>query len=132
MTHDLWLAKHPYLQPIADFHAHVEAALADEGMPIPAIPAWDDYVGDFVDGVPLLHSAYDIVDLKPADSVVESLVDRLASNSSSGRMQSVLSARLRSVRPGRHCSEAVTLRHPVMPVANGLCGGWVGINGGQL
>jgi len=44
----------------------------------------------------------------------------------------VLSARLRSVRPERHGSEAVTLRHPVMPVANGLGRGLVGINGGQL
>jgi hypothetical protein len=44
----------------------------------------------------------------------------------------VLSARLRSVRPGRHGSEAVTLRHPIMPVANGLGRGLVGINGDQL
>ena len=35
--------------------------------------------------------------------------------------------------PGERCgSEAVALRHPVMPVANGFCGGWVGINGDQL
>jgi hypothetical protein len=44
----------------------------------------------------------------------------------------VLSARLRIVRPGRHGSEAVTLGHPVMPVANGLGRGLVGINGDQL
>src|SRR5580693_665762 len=42
-------------------------------------------------------------------------------------VERVLSARLRSVRQGRHCSEAVTLRHPVMPVANGLGRGLVGI-----
>jgi FdhE protein len=106
MTHDVWLAKHPYLQPVADVHAEVEAALADGRMPIPAIPIWDDYVGDFVDGVPLLHSAYDIVDLKPADSVVESLVERLASNSCSSRMQKeceVLNAEMRRApdEPGR-------------------------------
>jgi hypothetical protein len=47
-------------------------------------------------------------------------------------LRRVLSARLRSVRPGRHGSEAVTLRHPVMPVANGLGRGLVGINGDQL
>jgi hypothetical protein len=35
-------------------------------------------------------------------------------------------------RAGRHGSEAVALRHPVMPVANGLGSGWVGINGDQL
>ena len=87
MTHDAWLAKHPYLQPVADFHAQVEATLADGRMPIPAVPAWGDYVDDFVDGIPLLHTAHDIVDLKPADSVVESLVERLASNSTSGKMQ---------------------------------------------
>ena len=37
----------------------------------------------------------------------------------------MLSAGLRSVRPGRHGSEAVT-RHPVMPVANGLAADWSG------
>ena len=44
----------------------------------------------------------------------------------------VLTARLRSTgRDGRD-SEAVALRHPVMPVANGLGSGLVGINGNQL
>jgi hypothetical protein len=44
----------------------------------------------------------------------------------------VLSAKLRSTEPGRRGSEAVALRHPVMPVANSLGSGLVGINGNQL
>src|ERR1700677_3461889 len=36
------------------------------------------------------------------------------------------------IAAGGRGSEAVALRHPVKPVANGLCGGWVGINGNQL
>ena len=47
-------------------------------------------------------------------------------------MHRVLSARLRSTRPGRCGLEAVALRHPVMPVANGLGRGWVGVSGYQL
>ena len=35
-------------------------------------------------------------------------------------------------RGGTACSEAVALRHPVMPVANGLGSGFVGIDGHQL
>jgi hypothetical protein len=38
----------------------------------------------------------------------------------------VLSAKLRSTEPGRRGSEAVALRHPVMPVANSLGSGHVG------
>ena len=34
--------------------------------------------------------------------------------------------------PERHNSETVAPRHPVMPVANGLGSGFVGINGKQL
>ena len=49
-----------------------------------------------------------------------------------GREEGVLSAKLRSTEPGRRGSEAVALRHPVMPVANSLGSGLVGINGNQL
>jgi hypothetical protein len=45
---------------------------------------------------------------------------------------SVLPARLRSTRRDGGGSEAVALRHPVMPVANGLVSGLVGINSHQL
>jgi hypothetical protein len=62
----------------------------------------------------------------------QSLVRQHTADSAGGYTKSVLSARLRSVRPGRQGLEAVTLRHPVMPVANGLGRGLVGIKGDQL
>jgi hypothetical protein len=44
----------------------------------------------------------------------------------------VLSAKLRRTVPERRNSEAVALRHPVMPVADGLGSGFVGIDCNQL
>jgi hypothetical protein len=52
MTRDVWLARHPYLQPVADLHAQVDAVLAEVIIPSPTIPMWDDYLDDFYSGVP--------------------------------------------------------------------------------
>ena len=37
-----WLAAHPYLQPVADVHALVEAAAAEVFVPVAPIPNWED------------------------------------------------------------------------------------------
>ncbi|HXY07951.1 MAG TPA: formate dehydrogenase accessory protein FdhE [Terriglobales bacterium] len=79
MTPDAWLARHPYLQPVADLHALVDAAAAESCIPTAWIPNWDDYTGDFHDGVPLLRSARAAIDLGQSESIVTSLVERLAS-----------------------------------------------------
>ena len=56
MTLDRWLAKHPYLEPIARLDAEVEREI--DGIPLgtAGIPNWDRYFADYVAGVPLLES----------------------------------------------------------------------------
>jgi len=77
MTRDVWLAKHPYLQRVAELQALVDAAVAEVHIPVPRVPSWDHYISDFQAGIPLLLSqkvAIDFVDLeKPLRLLVESL-----------------------------------------------------------
>jgi FdhE protein len=79
MTHDVWLASHPYLRSIAEFDAQVVTA----GASIPSgnahIPNWDDYVGDYHAGIPLLRSSHVALDFEPAVAILASLVESLAS-----------------------------------------------------
>jgi FdhE protein len=79
MTRDAWLAKHPYLQPVADLHALVDTAAAELSLACAGIPNWDDYVSDFHAGVPLLQSPAVGIDLSEPANGVGSLIRRLAS-----------------------------------------------------
>jgi FdhE protein len=86
MTRDLWLAAHPYLQPVADLHASIDAAAASIPVPSAQLPNWDDYTGDFLAGVPLLHSSSVAIDFGDLDSSVASLIARLASTPLPGKL----------------------------------------------
>jgi FdhE protein len=79
MTREDWLTRHPYLQSVADFQIQVEAAASVIPIPDLAIRHWDDYVGEFLNGVPLLHSPGAAIDLQPAEEVITRLIDELAS-----------------------------------------------------
>jgi len=78
MTQDVWLAKHPYLRSIADFHEQVGAAA--DGVPIASaqVPNWKNYMGEYQAGIPLLRSSH-AIDLDPAEPIVVALVENLAS-----------------------------------------------------
>jgi FdhE protein len=80
MTRDVWLVKHPYLQPLADLHAAVEAAAEAMTIPSVRVPAWDDYAEDFHAGVSLLHSSTAAIDVSGLSEVVSSLAEALASS----------------------------------------------------
>ena len=56
MTRDAWLTRHPFLKPVADLVAAVDAAAARLAAPI-AEPDWAQYLDDFHAGVPLLRAA---------------------------------------------------------------------------
>ena len=79
MTREDWLTRHPYLQSVADFQIQVEAAASVVSIPHPAIRHWDDYVSEFLNGVPLLHSSGAAIDLQPAEEVITRLIHELAS-----------------------------------------------------
>ena len=81
MTLGDWLARHPYLQPVAHWQAQVDRAAASISIPQGSVPKWDDYVDDFHDGVPLLQSARAGMDLVEPENLLLPLVQALKSAS---------------------------------------------------
>jgi FdhE protein len=78
MTQDLWLAKHPYLQRVADLQALIDAALAEIPIASAHVPSWDDYSGDFHAGIPLLLSSKVAIDFRDTEKPLASLVEALS------------------------------------------------------
>jgi FdhE protein len=77
MTRQDWLTRHPYLQSMADFQTQVEAAAFVVPIPDLSVQHWDAYLGEFLDGVPLLHSPEAAIDLQPAEEVITRLIHEL-------------------------------------------------------
>jgi FdhE protein len=71
---------------VSDLHTSVDTAVAELFIPSVAIPAWDDYIGDFHAGVPLLRSSSIAINLAPAERAVDSLVARLTSMPLPGKL----------------------------------------------
>ncbi len=78
MIREGWVARHPYLQPMAEVYALIEGAMAEVEVPSAGIPAWDGYLDDYRAGVPLLHSSAVEIDLDPAAGAIASLVEKTA------------------------------------------------------
>jgi FdhE protein len=107
LTRETWLEAHPYLQPVAQFCAQVDRAAAGVEAASPAIPCWDDYIGDFQEGVPLLRSTNAAIDLEPAGRMVVSLAGRLASEPLAGRLAEEASALDADLRRDAHADRRV-------------------------
>jgi FdhE protein len=90
VTRDGWVDAHAYLRPVAQLCARVEGLAADVAAAFgsPAAPAWDDYAGDFREGMPLLRSSAVAIDLEPAGVLTAALVERVASGSADGKLAS--------------------------------------------
>jgi FdhE protein len=102
MTHDVWLAEHPYLQPMADLHAVVNSTAAGITVATVNIPAWENYVDDFNAGMPLLRSSKVAIDLGRAEGMIISLAQKLASKPLPGNLaqqSQALAADLHSDEP---------------------------------
>jgi FdhE protein len=79
MTQDMWLESHPYLRPVADFHAQVAVAAAGIPSSSAHIPNWDNYLGDYQAGIPLLRSSQAAINFEPAEAMLVSLIESMAS-----------------------------------------------------
>lgn len=79
MAQDFWLAKHPYLRPMADLDGLINSIMDDIGIGTANISEWEGFTEDFAASVPLLQSSNISVDLHPAESAIVSLVQRLTS-----------------------------------------------------
>jgi FdhE protein len=71
------VTSHPYLQPVAFFHAQVIAGITAASS---EMTPWDDYISDFVAGVPLLRSSALAIDCLPAEKMIRSNVERLTAS----------------------------------------------------
>src|SRR6185295_16863997 len=80
MTHDAWVTSHPYLQPVAFLHAQVNHDIAASTATNLELPPWEDYIRDFVAGVPLLHSSAVAIDYRPVEKIIRSNVERLTAS----------------------------------------------------
>jgi FdhE protein len=78
MTCAAWVARHPYLQPIADGREVVEAAAARVSTPAAREPDWHGYAEDFHAGVPLLQSDRSAMDVPDPQSIVRRMLDALS------------------------------------------------------
>jgi FdhE protein len=80
MTHDAWLARHPYLQPVAGVRAIVDTAAGRlSGTTVTGEPDWQGYLSDFQAGVPLLASERAAIGVPDPSTVVLSMLDALLS-----------------------------------------------------
>jgi FdhE protein len=85
MTLQEWLAKHPYLQPVAELHATVDSALNAIDVPRAGIPDWVAYAEDFHAGVPLLHSSRVAIDPAPVERSLSALLGALSGTTLAAR-----------------------------------------------
>ena len=112
MNRDAWLATHPYLRPVAEVDALVDAAAAAIRVPVAQLPNWDAYTVDFHAGVPLLESAEAAVDLSPSEAAVLPLIKKLVASPLPAPLAEqcrVLEGELESVV---HTGEPFTPSHP--------------------
>ncbi len=79
MTHDVWLSRHAYLQPLAQLHALVDRAVAKIPSEDSYIPIWDDYTADFQQGIPLLENSPAVIDIAATARAMMLLLENLAS-----------------------------------------------------
>jgi FdhE protein len=86
MTRESWLEAHAYLRPVSELGAEVDRAIAALDVLEPQVPDWDAYRGDFLAGVPLLHSTDAAIDLEAGGRMAAALIESLAVARSSGSL----------------------------------------------
>jgi FdhE protein len=79
LTLEHWVAKHPYLEPMARLDTAVEHEIARVSFEKAATPSWDRHSADFLAGVPLLEGGAVTIDLAPVERAVPLLAERLVS-----------------------------------------------------
>jgi FdhE protein len=124
ISQDAWLESHPYLRPVADFHAQVAAAAADIPVAAVFLPDLDNYLGDYQAGIPLLRSSHVSINFEAAASMVVSLVESLCSKLLPEKLaeeRRVLDAQLRSAFDAPHRAVAWLLgNNAFVPAHPGL------------
>ena len=106
MTQDVWLSRHPFLQPLAELHDLVNDLLADNRTTLASDLPWDNYLHDFYRGVPLLHSSASKETLTVAEETIQTPLRKLTS-SLRGKLSLEGDASLAEIDRGTHSSGGV-------------------------
>jgi FdhE protein len=80
MTQDAWVTSHPYLQSVAALHARVRNEMPGVTAVSAEMPPWEDYIRDYLAGVPILWSSAVAIDCLPAEKMIRSKVERLTAS----------------------------------------------------
>jgi FdhE protein len=129
LTLDDWIRSHRFLEPLARVRHRIDAAVEQSSTVLP-VPGWDEYVEDFVDGVPLLRSQAPI-NLDPAGQAIIAVIRSLASDAADPALAqdaSALSDQLRQDRlAARHILDWLLGDDSWKPVRGGLLRsvGWI-------
>jgi FdhE protein len=124
VTRDGWLAKHPYLQPVGELHALVDATADAISIPTARTPHWAEYTEDFHAGVPLLQSSKVVIGVSHLEKTVLSLIEALPASALPGTLAEqcrALKARLHADRDFLGLTVAEVLHEDVhVPAYSGL------------
>jgi len=77
MSMEAWLSKHPYLRPVAEFHAKVSDSIANARLTYAHIPNWPEYVDDYKRGIPVLESLREVIDCEEVARIASVLLHSL-------------------------------------------------------
>lgn len=78
MTLDGWVRAHAFLAPLAQLRSRIDAAIEAADITHPPIPQWSDYRGEFLEGVPLIHSVNVAINLDGAGRAIDAVVRTLS------------------------------------------------------
>ena len=78
ITRDSWLARHPYLRPMAHFQAEVDLEASALELSRASVPDWEEYREEFRAGTPWLISSTTQIDLLAVERAVAELAQKLA------------------------------------------------------
>lgn len=123
MNQESWLNRHPHLRPLAEFQAQIELAAADLPVSAAGIPHWGSYECDYRMGIPLLRSRRAAIRLEPAEAMIVSLIENMASRPLPNNLTNeirALAAKICHARPRYQLVETLLDEYEIAPENAGL------------
>src|SRR4051794_7293766 len=84
LTRENWLARHPYLRPLANLDESAQRVVASSVVTSPALVSFESYRAEYLAGIPLLHSAALSLDSEELNTFIQELLLNLSLQSELG------------------------------------------------